>query len=75
MRNGDVFEEAGTWDHVSTVHKDQLDELLGGHAGAVGLPCRIGHFESSRRTTTPRGGKRNSHHITDSLQPSRLPSP
>ncbi|EKT4504133.1 hypothetical protein QEM14_001762 [Pseudomonas putida] len=24
MRNGDVFEEAGTWDHVSTVHKDLI---------------------------------------------------
>lgn len=24
MRNGDVFEDAGTWDHVSTVHKDLI---------------------------------------------------
>lgn len=24
MRNGDVFEESGTWDHVSTVHKDLI---------------------------------------------------
>lgn len=24
MRNGDVFEKAGTWDHVSTVHKDLI---------------------------------------------------
>ncbi len=24
MRNGDVFEEAGSWDHVSTVHRDLI---------------------------------------------------
>lgn len=24
MRSGDVFEEAGTWDHVSTLHKDLI---------------------------------------------------
>ncbi|MFG0271149.1 hypothetical protein [Pseudomonas sp. zjy_14] len=24
MRSGDVFEEAGTWDHISTLHKDLI---------------------------------------------------